>query len=378
MGPLRGLRMIEIVGIGPCPFAAMVLSDLGAEILRIDRTGAKTFAYTDPTADFLGRGRKSLTVDLKSEAGRELLFSLVERTDALLEGFRPGVMERLGLGPEPCLERNPRLVYGRMTGFGQEGPLAKAPGHDINYIALAGVLGAIGRKGAPPTPPLNLVGDFGGGGMLLALGVLAALLERGQSGEGQVVDAAMVDGAALLMAPLFGAQAMGAWGERGTNLLDGGAPFYDAYETADSEWISIGSLEPQFFAELSAKLDLDLAGAPHYMDPSGWPSLRAKLEKTFREKTRKEWVEILGTAEVCFAPVLSMAEAVEHPHNRARETFVQVDGRAHPAPAPRFGRTPAEVPQSAVNAGEGGEAVLRDWDFDPSTIDAWKKAGAIG
>ncbi|MED5263184.1 MAG: CaiB/BaiF CoA-transferase family protein [Myxococcota bacterium] len=378
MGPLSGIKMIEIVGIGPCPFAAMMLSDLGAEILRVDRAGAKAFAYADPKMDFLARGRKSIEVDLKSESGRGLLLELVERSDVLLEGFRPGVMERLGVGPEPCLERNPGLVYGRMTGWGQAGPMAKTPGHDINYIALAGVLGAVGRAGAPPTPPLNLVGDFGGGGMLLAYGVLAALLERGRSGLGQVVDAAMVDGAALLMAPLYGAEAVGGWGPRGTNLLDSGAPFYDAYETADGEWISIGSLEPQFFAELLKKLDLDAGDRPHQMDPSGWPALRDELTATFRSKTRAEWEAILGDAEVCFAPVLSMREAIDHPHNRERRTFVEVDELAQPAPAPRFSRTPPDLPESAVAPGEGGIEALESWGFDAEAIAGFRESGALG
>ena len=378
MGPLSGIKMIEIVGIGPCPFAAMMLSDLGAEILRVDRAGAKAFAYADPKMDFLARGRKSIEVDLKSESGRELLLELVERSDVLLEGFRPGVMERLGVGPEPCLERNPGLVYGRMTGWGQAGPMAKTPGHDINYIALAGVLGAVGRAGAPPTPPLNLVGDFGGGGMLLAYGVLAALLERGRSGLGQVVDAAMVDGAALLMAPLYGAEAVGAWGPRGTNLLDSGAPFYDAYETADGEWVSIGSLEPQFFAELLKKLNLDAGDRPHQMDPSGWPALRDELTATFRSKTRAEWEAILGDAEVCFAPVLSMREAIDHPHNRERRTFVEVDELAQPAPAPRFSRTPPDLPESAVAPGEGGVEALESWGFDAEAIAGFRESGALG
>jgi len=378
MGPLSGLKMIEIVGIGPCPFAAMMLSDLGAEILRVDRAGTRAFAYADPKTDFLARGRKSIELDLKSEAGRGLLLQLVERADVLLEGFRPGVMERLGVGPETCLERNPGLVYGRMTGWGQTGPMAKTPGHDINYIALAGVLGAVGRAGAPPTPPLNLVGDFGGGGMLLAYGVLAALLERGRSGLGQVVDAAMVDGAALLMAPLYGAHAVGGWGPRGTNILDSGAPFYDAYETADGEWVSIGSLEPQFFAELMKRLDLDAGDRPHPMDPAGWPALRDELVATFRSKTRAEWETILGDAEVCFAPVLSMQEAIDHPHNRERRTFVEVDELAQPAPAPRFSRTPPDLPASAVASGEGGLDVLASWGFDAETIDGLRGSGALG
>lgn len=377
MGPLNGLRVIEVVGIGPCPFAAMMLADMGAEVIRVDRADGKAMAYPDPSADYLARSRRSLALDLKSEAGRNLLLRLLESSDALLEGYRPGVMERLKVGPEECLERNPRLVYGRMTGWGQEGPLAKAPGHDINYIALSGALHAIGREGAPPTPPLNLVGDFGGGGMLLALGVLAALLESSRSGQGQVVDAAMVDGASLLMAPLYGAHALGGWKERGTNMLDGGAPFYDVYETSDGEWISVGSLEPQFYAELHRKLGLDPADFPPQMDARGWPALRDTLTKLFRTQTRDEWCEILQNAEVCFAPVLSMGEAPDHPHNVARETFVEVDGRVQPAPAPRFSRTTTAISRGPSRPGEHTDEILRDLGVTEEEVAQLREGGAI-
>ncbi|MFP8874929.1 MAG: CaiB/BaiF CoA-transferase family protein [Myxococcota bacterium] len=377
MGPLAGLRVIEVVGIGPCPFAAMMLADMGAEVIRVDRTDGKAPDYPDPTADYLARSRRSLALDLKREEGRELLLRLVESCDALLEGFRPGVMERLKVGPDECLERNPRVVYGRMTGWGQEGPLAGTPGHDINYIALSGALHAIGRAGAPPTPPLNLVGDFGGGGMLLALGVLAALLEAGRSGKGQVVDAAMVDGASLLMAPLYGAHALGGWKERGTNILDSGAPFYDVYETSDGKWISVGSLEPQFYAELQRKLGLAPEEFSSQMDSRGWPALRERLTKLFRAKTRDEWCEILEEAEVCFAPVLSMGEAPEHPHNRARKTFVEVAGKVQPAPAPRFSRTPTAISRPPGRTGEHTDEILQDWGFDEDEIRELRKRGAI-
>lgn len=377
MGPLSGYKMIEMVGIGPCPFAAMMLADMGAEILRVDRTsGSAGFAYPDPSADFLARGRYSIGVDLKQPEGVSLLLRLIEGCDALLEGFRPGVMERLGLGPERCLERNARLVYGRMTGWGQQGPLADAPGHDINYISLAGVLHHIGRAGAPPTPPLNLVGDFGGGGMLLAFGVLAALLERERSGEGQVVDAAMVDGAALLMAPLFGASAMGGWGERGSNLLDGGAPFYDVYQTADGKYVSIGSLEPQFYADLLRRVGLEGEYVAQ-MDSAGWPALRERLCEIFESKTRDEWCAVMEGAQVCFAPVLEMSEAPLHEHNRARSTFVEVAGRTQPAPAPRFSRTPAEISRPPARSGENTDEALAAWGLSIDEVKVLREAGAV-
>ena len=379
MGPLSGYKMIEIVGIGPCPFAAMMLADMGAEILRIDRHGGSTsFAFPDPSVDFLARGRRSIGVDLKHPEGVALLLRLLESCDALLEGFRPGVMERLGLGPDVCLERNPGLVYGRMTGWGQDGPLADAPGHDINYISLAGALHHIGRAGAPPTPPLNLVGDFGGGGMLLAFGVLAALLERARSGRGQVVDAAMVDGAALLMAPLFGANALGGWGERGSNLLDSGAPFYDVYETADGKYISIGSLEPQFYADLLRRVGLEGEDLAPQMDGSGWPALRERLREIFKSKTRDEWCVAMEGAQVCFAPVLSMTEAPENEHNKARETFVEVAGRTQPGPAPRFSRTPPEISRPPAMPGDDVDEALAQWGVSIDEAKSLRDAGAIG
>lgn len=379
MGPLSGIKMIEFVGLGPCPFAAMMLADMGAEILRVDRPGGSTgFVFPDPSVDFLARGRRNIGVDLKCPEGISLLLRLLESCDALLEGFRPGVMERFGLGPEACLERNPRLVYGRMTGWGQQGPLADAPGHDINYISLSGALHHIGRADALPTPPLSLVGDFGGGGMLLAFGVLAALLERHTSGRGQVVDAAMVDGTALLMAPFFGAEALGGWNERGTNLLDSGAPFYDVYETADGKYISIGSLEPQFYADLLRRVGLEGEDLPPQMDASGWPALRERLTEIFKSKTRDEWCEVMEGAQVCFAPVLPMKEALEHEHNKARSTFVEVAGRKQPAPAPRFSRTPPEISRPATAPGEDTDETLAQWGLSIDEVKALRDAGVVG
>lgn len=379
MGPLSGIKMIEFVGLGPCPFAAMMLADMGAEILRVDRPGGSTgFVFPDPSVDFLARGRRNIGVDLKCPEGISLLLRLLESCDALLEGFRPGVMERFGLGPEACLERNPRLVYGRMTGWGQQGPLADAPGHDINYISLSGALHHIGRADALPTPPLSLVGDFGGGGMLLAFGVLAALLERHTSGRGQVVDAAMVDGTALLMAPFFGAEALGGWNERGTNLLDSGAPFYDVYETADGKYISIGSLEPQFYADLLRRVGLEGEDLPPQMDASGWPALRERLTEIFKSKTRDKWCEVMEGAQVCFAPVLPMKEALEHEHNKARSTFVEVAGRKQPAPAPRFSRTPPEISRPATAPGEDTDETLAQWGLSIDEVKALRDAGVVG
>ena len=379
MGPLSGYKMIEMVGIGPCPFASMMLADMGAEILRIDRPGGSSgFAFPDPSVDFLARGRRNLGVDLKHPDGVALVLRLLETSDALLEGFRPGVMERLGLGPDVCLERNPKLVFGRMTGWGQEGPLADAPGHDINYISLAGAHHHIGRAGALPTPPLNLVGDFGGGGMLLAFGVLAALLERHDSGSGQVVDAAMVDGAALLMAPLYGLAALGGWGERGSNLLDSGAPFYDVYETADGKYISIGSLEPQFYADLLRRVGLEGEELAPQMDSAGWPALRERLTEIFKSKTRDEWCVAMEGAQVCFAPVLSMSEAPENKHNKARETFVEVAGRTQPGPAPRFSRTPPEISRPPAMPGDDVDEALAQWGVSIDEAKSLRDAGAIG
>jgi alpha-methylacyl-CoA racemase len=378
-GPLAGLRVLEFAGIGPGPFCAMLLADLGADVLRVDRADAVRPTRPErPPMDLLARGRRSVGVDLKRPEGVECALRLVERADVLLEGFRPGVMERLGLGPEACLARNARLVYGRMTGFGQDGPLAHAAGHDINYIALAGALEPIGRKGEPPLAPLNLVGDFGGGGMLLAYGVMAALYERERSGRGQVVDAAMVDGAATLMTLFHGMRHAGLWSdERGANLLDSGAPFYDVYQTADGKYVSIGALEPQFYAELLKRLEIDASKLPRQMDRSGWPALRKLLTEKFRSRTRDEWCAILEGTDTCFAPVLGIEDAYGHAHNRARGTFVEVAGVRQPGPAPRFSRTPGRIARPPAHAGEHADEALGDWGFSSAELSALRERKAL-
>lgn len=359
MGPLEGIRVVEIDGIGPCPFAGMLLADLGAEVIRVGRPEP---SHLQAAFDLLSRGKKSVVLDLKSPEGTDALLEIVKSADALIEGFRPGVMERLGAGPDVCLEVNPRLVYGRMTGWGQDGPLAQSAGHDINYIALAGALHAIGRKGERPTVPINLVGDFGGGGLLLAFGVLAALLETGKSGKGQVVDAAMVDGVAALMASVYAGMQQGFWSDkRGENLLDSGAAFYDVYETSDGKYISIGALEPQFYQVLVDKLGLEDAPAPmEHLRPDKWPELRPKLEELFRQRTRNEWCELLEGTDACFAPVLTAAEVFEHPHHVARRSFVDVAGVKQAAAAPRFSRTIPEHPKPARERGADTEDILRE------------------
>ncbi|MDO9707684.1 CaiB/BaiF CoA transferase family protein [Paracraurococcus lichenis] len=375
MGPLKGLRILEFAGIGPGPFCAMVLADLGAEVVRIDRKDGPPGARED----FTGRGRRSVALDLKSPAAVAAVLRLCDGADALIEGFRPGVMERLGLGPDVVLGRNPRLVYGRMTGWGQEGPLAQAAGHDMNYIALTGALWSIGRPGERPVPPLNLVGDYGGGGMLLAVGLLAALLSAKTTGQGQVVDAAMVDGAALLMAPIYAMKARGRWrNERGSNMLDGAAPWYDTYECADGRWLSVGPIEPQFFALLCAKLGLDAKDFPDRMEPAAWPALKERLTGIFRTRTRDDWCGLLEGTDACVAPVLDMEEAPRHPHTAARGTFALRDGVVQPAPAPRFSATPAELGAPAPLRGEHTEAVLQDFGFTTAEIAALRAAGAAG
>ena len=379
MGPLTGYRVIEFAGIGPGPMCAMLLSDMGAEVLRIDRTSAAGLGISMRTKfDLLNRGRRSVAFDLKKPEAIEAVMRLIEKADALIEGFRPGVMERLGLSPDQCLARNPRLVFGRMTGWGQEGPLAEAAGHDINYIALTGALHSIGRTGDRPLPPLNLVGDFGGGALYLALGVVAALLEAQKSGKGQVVDAAMVDGASSLMTAIYGIKAAGMWtNHRGENLLDTGAHFYEVYETRDGKFVSIGSIEAKFYEEL-----LDLSGLkgqelPNQMDRSAWPALKEQLTKIFKSKTRDEWCKIMERSDVCFAPVLSMEEAPKHPHNRHRGTFVEVEGVVQPGPAPRFSRTPGKVQRPPASPGEHSEEALRDWGFSSVELEKLHAQGAI-
>lgn len=368
-GPLRGVRVIEIAGIGPAPFCGMLLSDMGADVLRIDRPDPAGLGLpVEPRFDVTSRGRRSVCLDLKQPACAEAVLELVRRADVLIEGMRPGVMERLGLGPGPALAANPKLVYGRVTGWGQGGPLAHAAGHDMNYIALTGALNAIGDP-AQPAVPLNLVGDYGGGAAYLAIGVLAALHEAGRSGQGQVVDAAMVDGAASLMALFYGHLAAGAWHDRrGSNTLDGAAPWYRVYPTSDGKHISIGAIEPKFFQELLVRIGLSPADWPHPHDPACWPRLGMAFGELFATRTRAEWCELLEGSDACFAPVLSMREAPQHPHLVARGTFVEIEGVTQPGPAPRFSRTPGAVSGPAPAPGNSGEQALRDWGFNEGEI----------
>lgn len=380
MGPLAGLRIIEMAGIGPAPFAAMLFADMGAEVIRIDRKAppGKDAFDTLKSYGFLNRGRRSLALDLKKPEAVAALLKLVESADALIEGFRPGVMERLGLGPEVCLARKPSLVYGRITGWGQSGPLAHTAGHDIDYIALTGALHAIGKK-EQPMPPLNVVGDFGGGAMFLAFGVLAALHEAAKSGKGQVVDAAMTDGAALLTAMQYSFKAAGHWNnERENNLLDGGAPFYGTYRCAGGKWLAVGPIEPQFHDLLLDKLGLPKEEFAERWNPQAWPRLRARLEAVFATRTRDEWCALLEGTDACVAPVLDLDEAPRHPHNVARKTFVEHAGVTQPAPAPRFSRTPPEIRRAApAAAGEHSHAVLADWGFRDDEIEALRKSAAL-
>jgi len=379
MGPLAGITVVEVAGIGPGPFCAMMLADMGAEVIRVDR--AENVAGGDPAsppADLNNRGRRSIGVDLKNPDGVAVVLDLVERADALVEGFRPGVAERLGIGPEECLARNPKLVYGRMTGWGQDGPLAGAAGHDINYIALAGALDPIGRRGEAPVPPLNLIGDYGGGGMLLAFGVVCGVLEAQRSGRGQVVDTAMVDGAAVLMTMTHALRAMGIWNdERGTNMLDTGAHFYNVYETADGKYVSIGSIEPQFYAELLRLTGLEGEELPWQHDRQQWPALKGRLGAIFKAKTRDEWSELMEGTDVCFAPDLSIPEAIEHPHNVDRRTFVEVAGIRQPGPAPRFSRTEPEIASPPPHAGQHTAELLAAAGFDADRVAKLREAGAI-
>ena len=380
-GPLTGYRIIEIAGIGPGPFAAMMLADMGAEVIRVERVQAVRGPAPDTAHwDVLLRGRRNIALDLKNPDGVATLLDLVEKADGLIEGFRPGVMERLGIGPAECHARNPKLVYGRMTGWGQDGPYAQAAGHDINYIALAGSLAHFGRGGQTPVPPLNMVGDFGGGGMFLAFGVVCALLEAQRSGQGQVVDTAMVDGAATLMSMFWAMRTIGMFDENapGTNLLDTGAHFYDVYECADGKHISLGSIEPQFYAELMRLTGL--AGDAEFaqqMDKSQWPHLKDRLRDVMLGKTRDEWCALMEHTDVCFAPVLTMSEAAQHPHNVARGTFVEVAGATQPAPAPRFSRTVAEVDSPPAHAGQHSRLILADWGFDSARIESLVAGGAV-
>ncbi len=376
-GPLEGYKVVEMVGLGPAPFCAMMLADMGAEVIRIDRrgTGGKG---DDARFDVMARGRRSLGIDLKQPGGAETVLGLIARADVLIEGFRPGVMERLGLGPDVCLARNPKLVYGRMTGWGQNGPLAKAAGHDINYIALSGALHAIGRPGEPPVVPLNYIGDFGGGAMFLAFGVLCALLETKGSGRGQVVDAAMTDGAALLSAMMYGMKAAGELSnQRGENLLDGGAHFYDTYACADGKYVAIGSIEPQFYALLIKLCGIDDPAFQAQRDPHAWPLLKYRLADVFKTKNRAEWCTLMEGTDVCFAPVLDWDEAPQHPHNQARETFIDIAGVIQPAPAPRFSHSKAATPTPPAQPGEHSAAILADWGVPEASIADLAARGVI-
>ena len=368
MGPLAGVKVLEFEAIGPAPFAGMLLADMGADVLVVDRPQTPGLGLQrERWYDVMLRGKRSVTLDMKSPRGAEAALALIARADALIEGFRPGVMERLGVGPEQAFKQNEKLVYGRMTGWGQEGPLAPRAGHDINYIALSGILNAIGRRGEPPVPPLNLIGDFGGGGMLLGFGVVCALLEASRSGRGQVVDAAMVDGAALLAAMFAGFLAAGGWSEeRGANTLDSGAPWYDVYQTADGKYVAIGAIEDKFFAELCQRLQLSDLPAQH--DRARWPEMRGRFAEAFKRKTRDEWCRAFEGSDACFAPVLSWSEARTHEHSRARTAYAELAKVPQPAPAPRFSRTAPTLRRAAPERGEGGREALGEWGFGEGEI----------
>jgi alpha-methylacyl-CoA racemase len=384
-GPLAGIKVVELPNIGPVQFAGMLLSDLGAEVLRVDRaenvaTGRTVSGAGASPYSVIDRGRRSIGVDLKHPHGAEVVLGLCDHADVLLEGFRPGVAERLGVGPDACHARNRCLVYARMTGWGQDGPLAADVGHDINYLSIAGVLWHLGPAGGPPHPPINLLADFGGGGMLVVTGILAALVERGRSGEGQVVDAAMVDGSAQLMSIFFGIDAMGGWGERGTNLLDGGAHFYNVYESADGEYVSLAAYEPKFYVNLLAcigPLGFDDLDPAQQMDMAQWPALKERFAALFRTKTSREWTAFFAGHEICFAPVLSMSQARTHPHNVERGTFVDVEGAPQHAPAPRFSRTPGAVQGPPVLPGAHTDTALAEWGFDAAEVAELRESGAI-
>ena len=372
-GPLKGVKVVEFAGIGPGPFCGMLLSDLGADVVRIDRKGPGRASPADITA----RGRRSIALDLKRPEAVETCLRLMDSAEIIFEGFRPGVMERLGLGPDVALKRNPKLVYGRMTGWGQTGPLAQAAGHDINYIAISGALHAIGT-GEKPVPPLNLVGDFGGGALYLAFGLLAALTHARATGQGQVVDTAMTDGAASLMSMFYGMKAMGVWnGERRANLLDGGAHFYDTYQCSDGKWIALGSIEPQFYALLLEKAGLTDPAFGAQMDRSAWPDLKAKLAAVIARKTRAEWTAIMEGTDICFGPVMDLDEAPLHPHNLARETFVTVSGVVQPAPAPRFSATPGQIQGPPPAIGADTDTALTDWGLSAGELAQLKATGAL-
>ncbi len=378
MGTLTGVKVVEFAGIGPGPFACMMLADMGAEVIRIDRAAAVGKEAVAPKVQTTLRGRRNIALDLKKPEAVEAALALCDKADILIEGFRPGVMERLGLGPEVAMKRNPKLIYGRMTGWGQDGPIAKTPGHDINYIALTGALATIGTKSGGPVPPLNLVGDYGGGALYMVVGVLAAVIETQRSGKGQVVDTSMVEGAASLMTPMYGALAAGVWKEeRESNRLDGGCHHYNVYEAKDGTHICIGSNEPQFYKVMLETVGLANETLPAQTDRAQWPAMRARLAAIFKTKTRAEWTEIMEQKEICYAPVLSMSEAPKHPQNAARGSFVSVDGVIQPGPAPKFSRTGSAVARGPAWAGEHSTEILTDWGFEPAKIKALVASGAV-
>ncbi len=380
MGPLKGYKVVEFAGLGPGPFCAMLLADMGADVVRIDRTAAVELGLTrNPKYELNRRNRRSVALNLKAKEGVDTAMRLIKNADALIEGFRPGVMERLGLGPDECLAANPKLVYGRMTGWGQDGPLSQAAGHDINYIALAGALHYIGQKGQQPSPPLSLLGDHGGGGIYLAFGMVCAMLEASRSGLGQVVDAAIIDGVTSLLTPYHGRHDAGDMGAvRGENSSDGSRPWYTCYETKEGKWVSVGAIESRFYAELLRRMGLDKEDLPKQHDKAGWPQLHNRFAEVFSQKTRDEWVAIMGDSDACFAPVLNLNELRDHPHIRARAMFTEIDGVPHPMPAPRMSRTPLEIRSGPVMAGEHTAVALEDWGFLKDEIASLKKSGAIG
>ncbi|MBM3671883.1 MAG: CoA transferase [Actinobacteria bacterium] len=377
-GPLAGVKVVELVGLGPGPLCGMILADLGAEVLRVDRADvARSTDHSRPATNAMHRSKRAIGIDLKSKEGVATFLRITDTSDALIDVFRPGVAERLGIGPGVACARNPRLVYGRLTGWGQDGPLADAAGHDIDYIAVAGALEPLGRAGQPPTPPINVLGDFAGGGMLLALGIAAALFEREHSGTGQVIDAAMVDGAALMLTPFYAARASGFWGERGTNLLDTGSPFYEVYECADGKWLAVGAIEPQFYAALLDVLELDASTLPDRDDPASWAPLKERFAGIFKTRSREEWCALADGRDACIAPVLTPVEAPEHPHNQARRTFLDVGGVPQPAPAPRFSRSAAASPTPPQHPGAGTAATLADWGIGPDEVAKLIESGVV-
>jgi len=377
-GPLAGTRVLEITGLGPGPFCGMLLADLGADVLRIERADvARATDHDRPAGNEMHRGKRAIGLDLKSPEGAAIFVRLAQHADAVIDVFRPGVAERLGIGPDDCMAANARLVYGRLTGYGQDGPYAQMAGHDIDYIAIAGALEPLGRAGQPPTPPLNVIGDFAGGGMLLAFGIVTALLERERTGAGQVIDAAMIDGAALMLTPFFSARASGFWGPRGTNLLDTGAPFYEVYETADGEWMAVGAIEPQFYAAFIAGLGLDRDTLADRDDPANWPALKTAFAAVFRQRTRAQWCYIFDGTDACVAPVMAPTEAHTHPHNVARRGFLVRDGVPQPAPGPRFSAHPDPEPAPPEHPGADTAAVLAEWGVSGDDVAALQSAGVL-